>query len=37
MVRLCHSLVLVPSGAIPYEDEDAARTFARDVLVPIVS
>jgi AcrR family transcriptional regulator len=36
IVRLCHSLMLTPGGAIP-DDGDAARTFARQVLVPILT
>jgi len=36
IVRLCHSLLLTPEGAIPHRDGAAARRFARDYLVPIV-
>ncbi|MDX1511673.1 MAG: helix-turn-helix domain-containing protein [Nitriliruptorales bacterium] len=36
IVRLCHSLLLTPEGAIPHDDSGAARDFARDYLVPIV-
>lgn len=36
LVRLCHSLQLAPDGVIPYHDHDAAREFARSVLVPMV-
>ncbi len=37
LVRLCHSLMLTPQGVIPYNDDDAARIFAREMLVPIVA
>jgi AcrR family transcriptional regulator len=37
LVRLCHSLMLTPEGVIPYDDDDAARHFAREMLVPLVA
>lgn len=36
IVRTCHSLMLTPEGVIPFADDDAARTFARDHLVPLI-
>ncbi len=37
IVRVCHSLMLTPEGVIPREDDEAARTFARTMLVPIIT
>lgn len=36
VVRVCHSLALTPGGVVPLGDDEAARRFARDVLVPII-
>lgn len=36
LVRLCHSLMLTPTGVIPHHDDEDTRAFARAVLVPIV-
>lgn len=37
LVRLAATYVLVPSVAVDVADEDAARTFARRVLAPLVA
>ena len=36
-VRLCISFVLIQESALPIEDEEAAREFARRLLVPLVT
>jgi AcrR family transcriptional regulator len=36
IVRTCHSLMLTPQGVIPFDDDDAARRFARDHIVPFI-
>jgi AcrR family transcriptional regulator len=35
-VRLCISFVLIQESALPIEDEEAARDFARRLLVPLI-
>jgi len=36
MARLAHSLLLTPHGAIPLEDDEQARAFARAHIAPLV-
>lgn len=37
IVRMCHSLMLTPGGVIPPGDDEAARSFARSVIVPLMT